>query len=244
MRNQRGSATLIVILIILLLVTLLSTWAIKSSTLGLRIATNSQAQTLLMENSDAVLYYLEQSDVVKEQLKIGGIFSYFNSSRTANDQVAVCYNATTVNNVKPKDAINITHARITRKGQSSALQDGLACGVSNNRGNIQSRMYITKMPNDDDNPFAKFAVGTSIGETGVPMTSVAVNVTVVSALPAFSDATSDTVKGCFNKELEKDETVNGHTVTVNQVAKCFEDAGVPYNMQRADYAINVAPTLQ
>lgn len=55
MRNQIGS-TLVMVLLLLLMITLIGTFAIRKSMLSLNIATNSQAQQLLMQSSDAVLY--------------------------------------------------------------------------------------------------------------------------------------------------------------------------------------------
>ena len=52
MRNQNG-ATLIVVLFLLLTITVLGTLAVRQSVVGLNIATNSQAQQLLTQNSDA-----------------------------------------------------------------------------------------------------------------------------------------------------------------------------------------------
>ena len=55
MKQQQG-ATLITVLIILVLVTVLGTIAVKTGILGLKIATNSQVNALLLENSDAALF--------------------------------------------------------------------------------------------------------------------------------------------------------------------------------------------
>lgn len=50
---QRG-ATLITILFVLLLVTVVGTFAVKQSIVGLGIATNSQARNLMQQTADAV----------------------------------------------------------------------------------------------------------------------------------------------------------------------------------------------
>ena len=55
MKQQKG-ATLIIVLVILLMITILGTIAVKSGILGLKIATNSQVNALLLENSDAALF--------------------------------------------------------------------------------------------------------------------------------------------------------------------------------------------
>jgi len=67
MKQQQG-VTLIVVLIILVIVTLLGTIAVKTGILGLKIATNSQVSALLMENSDAALFNIENPSEVERQL--------------------------------------------------------------------------------------------------------------------------------------------------------------------------------
>ena len=57
MKRQQGS-TLIVVLLLLVIITIMGTLAIRQSLTSLNIATNSQAQQLLMQSSDAVLYRL------------------------------------------------------------------------------------------------------------------------------------------------------------------------------------------
>lgn len=54
-QKQRG-ATLIVVLFLLLAIIVLGTLAIRQSLVGLSIATNSQAQQLLLQNSDAAFF--------------------------------------------------------------------------------------------------------------------------------------------------------------------------------------------
>ena len=54
---QRG-ATLITILFVLLLVTVVGTFAVKQSIVGLGIATNSQARNLMQQTADAVFFAL------------------------------------------------------------------------------------------------------------------------------------------------------------------------------------------
>ncbi len=58
---QRG-ATLITILFVLLLVTVVGTFAVKQSIVGLGIATNSQARNLMQQTADAVFFALEQDN--------------------------------------------------------------------------------------------------------------------------------------------------------------------------------------
>ncbi len=55
-KKAQTGAVLIVVLVMLILLTIAGTWAIRSGLISLNIATNSQAQSLLMQNSDSVFY--------------------------------------------------------------------------------------------------------------------------------------------------------------------------------------------
>ncbi|WP_432209005.1 pilus assembly PilX family protein, partial [Acinetobacter variabilis] len=70
---QRG-ATLIVVLVMLILLTLVGTWAIRGSLTSLNIATNTQAQALLQQASDAIFFSLENQtsdDFALTNMRIG-----------------------------------------------------------------------------------------------------------------------------------------------------------------------------
>ena len=60
-RQQHGS-TLIVVLILLLAITIIGTLAIRQSMVSLNIATNSQAQQLMIQNSDAATFNVEDTN--------------------------------------------------------------------------------------------------------------------------------------------------------------------------------------
>ena len=69
--KQQGS-TLIVVLILLLAITIIGTLAIRQSMVSLNIATNSQAQQLMLQNSDAVAFTVEDiQNLTRSNLKNG-----------------------------------------------------------------------------------------------------------------------------------------------------------------------------
>ena len=57
MKTKQEGATLIVVLILLVIITMIGTLAIRSSLTTLNIATNSQAQQLLVQNSDSAIFW-------------------------------------------------------------------------------------------------------------------------------------------------------------------------------------------
>ncbi len=73
--SQRG-ATLIVVMVMLLAITVIGTLAIRQGLISLNVATNSQAQQLLMQNSDAAFFNIEREDNLIQSLSASGMFGY------------------------------------------------------------------------------------------------------------------------------------------------------------------------
>jgi len=62
MRRAQQGATLIIVLVLLVAITVIGSLAIRSSVLSLRVSTMSQAQQLLLQNSDAALFKIEDPE--------------------------------------------------------------------------------------------------------------------------------------------------------------------------------------
>lgn len=65
--NYQTGATLITVLILLVLITIIGLYAIRNSIFSLKIATNAQVQTLLMQTSDVALDHLEKTLIQMNQ---------------------------------------------------------------------------------------------------------------------------------------------------------------------------------
>jgi hypothetical protein len=87
---QRG-ATLIVVLGILLVVTILGTLAIRQSITSLNIATNSQAQSLVLQNSDSTLYNIQDTNQLDAYAAGSGFIGYFKSPENRVKEAVFCY---------------------------------------------------------------------------------------------------------------------------------------------------------
>lgn len=226
MKQQQG-ATLITVLIILVLVTLLGTIAVKSGILGLKIATNSQVNALLMGNSDSALFNIENPDQVARQLALDGMFAYFNSSANANDELVFCYRASENSFFKLSKASAIAADGSTTKigvdGFCKANQFAMG------RSAVLSQVYLTKNVTTST-PFGGAPKGTSLGQSNVPVTTHNIGATVISVLPSFAGATSSQIEGCFKQRA-------------SAVGACFDGLGIPYNMQHSDYTVGGQPKL-
>ncbi|TCM70962.1 hypothetical protein EC844_101236 [Acinetobacter calcoaceticus] len=224
---QRG-ATLIIVLVLLVLMAIIGTVATRSSILSLKIATNSQIQALLMENSDAVLFNIEDPQALNRQLAQDGMFSYFNSAEHSENELVFCYRA-------DADAFfKISHASAIRPNGTIDPKKGLNGFCKNNdfssgRSAVLSQVYLKKILLESA-PLTQVVKGMSLGQATLPIVSHHVNVTVISILPSFSDISSTQIEQCFQK-------------TAAEVSQCFNQYNVPYNTQHAQYVVGGQPKL-
>ncbi|GAA4999695.1 type IV fimbrial biogenesis protein [Acinetobacter puyangensis] len=234
--EKHAGATLIIILIILVVVTLLGTIAVRSGILGLKIATNSQIRELLLENSNAALFNIEDPAQVTRQLAEDGIFAYFRSAENARDELVFCYRAS--ENVffsRGKASailVNNNTVTITKQGVDGFCQ---AHQFASGRSAILSQVYVSKNTTSSQ-PFATVPRGSSLGEGQQTSMLNPIHVTVISVLPSFSAATKAQIETCFRKPSLKQGAIQ-------TVAKCFNDLDMPYNMQHADYIVGGEPKL-
>lgn len=226
MKQQKG-ATLITVLVILIVITLLGTIAVKMGIVGLKIATNSQVNALLLENSDSALFNIENPAEVERQLALDGMFAYFNSSANANDELVFCYRASENSFFKLSKASAITEDGSTTKigvdGFCKANQFAMG------RSAVLSQVYLTKSSTASA-PFSSVPKGTSLGQSNVPATTNNIGATVISVLPSFAGATTTQIENCFKQRA-------------SAVGACFDGLGIPYNMQYSDYVVGGQPKL-
>lgn len=226
MKQQKG-ATLITVLVILIVITLLGTIAVKMGVVGLKIATNSQVNALLLENSDSALFNIENPAEVERQLALDGMFAYFNSSANANDELVFCYRASENSFFKLSKASAITEDGSTTKigvdGFCKANQFAMG------RSAVLSQVYLTKNATNST-PFGGVPKGTSLGQSNVPVTMHNIGATVISVLPSFAGATTTQIENCFKQRA-------------SAVGACFDGLGIPYNMQHSDYTVGGQPKL-
>ena len=226
MKQQKG-ATLITVLVILVIVTLLGTIAVKMGIVGLKIATNSQVNALLLENSDSALFNIENPAEVERQLALDGMFAYFNSAANADDELVFCYRAAqnAFYDFSKASAIAAdgTTTKIGVDGFCKANQFAMG------RSAVLSQVYLTKSSTASA-PFSSVPKGTSIGQSNVPATTNNIGATVISVLPSFAGATTTQIENCFKQRA-------------SAVGACFDGLGIPYNMQHSDYTVGGQPKL-
>lgn len=88
-KNQIG-ATLIIVLLLLVAITIIGSLAIRSSILSLKVATASQAQQLLMQNSDAVFFKVEDPAQLVKNMALNGMFGYIKGEDNVGKELVFC----------------------------------------------------------------------------------------------------------------------------------------------------------
>lgn len=211
------------VLIVLLLVSAIATIAMKTGVFGLRLATNNQVDSLLLENNNSALFNLEDPAKVAQRLATNSMYGYFLSNANADDTLVFCYRS------DQSEFFNITRASVLGK---SKLGINGYCGTNHFSGGRQaviSQLYISKAPPDDNStPLAGLATGVSIGQGSIGITKMKMNATSISILPSFANTGIDNIVACLNGR---------NKTKVEESVECLSGANVPYNLQHAQYMI-------
>lgn len=227
-QGQRGIA-LVVVMILLIMITLMGTIAVKSSLTGLKVATNSQINTLLLQNNDSALAQLENPRQVARQLAADGMFSFLDSPENATDQLVFCYRAAKTSLFTLRESSVIDQAGGTSKiGISGFCKQN---DFSTGRSAILTQVYLNRI-NLASQPFDAAPVGTSLGQSGIPAIQNTIGVSVISVLPSFASASASQIEACFRKRTD----------VTDSVQQCFSNLQIPYNLQHADYTVGGQPT--
>lgn len=229
--------TLIVVLILLLIITILGTIAVRQSLFGLKVATNSQAQALLLQNSDAYFLKLEAASNVQKIINASkfGPIGYAAQPSNIGTEVSFCFTR------KSEQAFNTNQVGSFNTTPSATKFVGLTKGYCDpsNADNFTSgrRAVMTQVSiqvqNLSSSPLEHFIEGTDSELIAPPIRA---RINVVSILPAMaSNVSAATIQDCL-KSYPADAIGGSATKT-----SCLKTNNVPFNAQVADYNQNNAP---
>lgn len=230
MKYQQGS-TLIVVLIVLLLITLIGTMAMRESLLNLRLSTTSQVGNLLLSNSDAALFDLENPNKVRVRLVSQNMFGYFENPLNASDELVFCYvsNRSSIFQLSRASVINSPKLGTTN-GYCESNQ------FSTGREAVISQIYLRKVSVQREvlDPHDK---GNEIGTNKSAGVNLSLAATVVSVLPSLSTTSFDKIQNCFKLSSVKSDASTAST----NVEMCLQEQNVPYNLQYAEFDVGATP---
>ncbi|MCU4579691.1 pilus assembly protein [Acinetobacter gyllenbergii] len=249
--NQQG-ATLITVLFVLLVVTVIGTFAVKQSILGLNIATNSQARNLMQQTADAVFFSLEQDSKTKEILQRNlsslGMLGMVKSDSFLNKELVFCYRPKTQKEMFSLQNASIVSWATDSEGKKNIKNNEIGTAgfckydtndFSSSRDIMISQVAVKKSSINSDVPFKFFPTGTdttTVQLDGVQPVRIVVTTIIPNATTgsnSWSSLKSD-VNKCFSNYTNEKSTQNDGTESVTD---CFDQLGVPYSQQVMDYAV-------
>lgn len=248
--NQQG-ATLIVVLILLLVITVLGTLAIRSSLTSLNIATNSQAQQLLIQNSDAAIFNVENPALIERNTAYDGLFGLVKTDVNKGKELVFCYKGSAANFYDISRASFMQWVSGTAPNNSELGIDGYCKMDSSNnfftsgRKAVMTQVSIkvnTDASSNLDRAFEHMQRGTDAESAKIDK-SEKILVTATSIVPSMSTANDTDINNCFSTHMNQvviPSDVTPATGMNKSVSQCLQDLGVPVNTQIAEYNLTQA----
>jgi hypothetical protein len=247
--NQQG-ATLIVVLILLLVITLLGTLAIRQGVFSLNIATNSQAQSLLIQSSDTVLYAMEKAEELDRNMSAAGMFGFIKPEAYLGKELVFCYRPL----VNPR-LFDLRKASLVYWPEEGGVADGSVgtatvnntdlgiegfCQISStskdytsNRKAVLTQVSATRSATPSVIPFQFTPRGTDAESAKVDNVQP-IKVMVTSIIPGLSTASDTKINNCFKNHTSETVAGKGTELTVTD---CLAKENVPLSTQNMDYAL-------
>lgn len=254
MKTKQEGATLIVVLILLVIITLIGTLAIRSSLTALNIATNSQAQQLLVQNSDSAIFNVEDPDLVERNTAYDGLFGLVKADANKGKELVFCYKGAESSFYSFSRASFIQWFAGTSPNNSELGIDGYCKMDSSNnfftsgRKAVMTQISIKVNTNSNsalvgiDRAFEHMQRGTDTESAKIDK-SEKILVTATSIVPSMSTANDTDINNCFSTHMNQvviPSSVTPATGMNKSVSQCLQDLGVPVNTQIAEYNLTQA----
>ena len=252
---MQNGATLIVVLILLLVITVVGVIAIRGSITALNIATNSQAQQLLLQNSDSAIFNVENPDLIALNTSLNGVFGKVKTDANKGKELVFCYRGLQSQFYQSSKASFIKWFDSTAPNNSEIGLDGY-CKLDNSTNFFTSgrkavmTQIAVKVDTDPtnllvglDQAFGYMQKGTDVDKAKV-VESNKILVIATSIIPAMSSASDTDINACFNSHMNQVVIPNGVNPALGMgrsVASCLQDLGVPVQTQISEY--NLTQTL-
>lgn len=261
--NEQG-ATLIVVLIMMILISVVGLYALRHSLLSLKLATNAQVQTLLMQTSDVALDHFTKHFNSNEATNfaatpIGQVLLDGNQGK----ELQFCFKpsevGSTANNFfNLRDFRIIERQSVTSKLASTTADSGNINAVCNPETmfSVGRKVTVTQVsvvnPDDPSVESKRFEYTTKDTDYKGSNTGIKrVRVVVTTLAPAWaSSASIDDMNACLQTRMmddlllknKADSTVSPVQVKVETVDECLNSIGVPFNTQVAEFIVNLNET--
>lgn len=248
-RTTEQGATLIAVLLILLLVTILGTLAIRQGLVSLNISTNSQAKSLLLQNSDSAIYTLENPSNIDQNLSGDHFLGIIIRPENASNELVFCYSgtATTFFDFNNASFINWDAGNTPTNnslGTSGYCDSSNASGYTSGRRSVLTQVAV-KIGGVSTQPFDGNQQGTEAVTANI-MQSKPITIFSTSILPAMSSVTTTKINSCLSAHMSDVTVPDGATVAVadadgitadDSVTDCLAKLKVPVSTQVSEYRL-------
>lgn len=235
---QRG-ATLIVVLVMLILLTLVGTWAIKGSLTSLNIATNTQAQALLQQASDAIFFSLENqtsNDLTLANMRIGdGMLAYVLRPENKGKELVFCIRGGDANSLEGSRNASVVYwegdqIKNTQLGTIGFCKISRKTDFISGRSAVMTRVGIRADSSGLD--WEHMLEGDDAQQSKTQqIEKVAVN--VISIIPNLSESSVTDIQNCLSNYTSfYDPLADNKTVR-----QCLTERNVPYSDQEMQYTL-------
>ncbi|MCH7394495.1 pilus assembly PilX N-terminal domain-containing protein [Acinetobacter dispersus] len=259
MRHHQVGATLVVVLIFLVAITVIGTIAIRQSMVGLSIATNSQVSQLVMQNSDAAFFNIEQTNNIKESLTAQGMFGYINNANDKNKELVFCFRG------DQSQFFDIDRASLMQwePGKAKPTSDALGkdgyCDADDTSSTSNwftsgRRAVMTQVAvkfsttGGEDDPFHDYQRDTDQKEGQIEETK-RVKIFAVSLMPNLTSVARSNINICLQTHMSEvsipddttPPTIPAGTLDINNplrsVTECLTSLNVPFTTQVSEYTL-------
>ncbi len=254
MKTKQTGATLIVVLILLVIITVIGTLAVRSSLTALNIATNSQAQQLLVQNSDSAIFNVENPALLLRNTAFDGLFGQVKSDANKGKELVFCYRGVKaefyeynrasfmkwVSGTAPSNGELGTAGYCKVGGSENFFTSGRQAAMT--QVAIKVNLSAESESVGLDQAFQYMQQGTDIDSAKIDK-SEKILVMATSIVPALTSASDTDINNCFSKHMNQVVVPNGVTPASGMnrsVSECLQDLGVPVNTQVTEYNLTQA----
>lgn len=248
MKSHQSGAALIVVMIFLVAIVVVGTLAIRQGMVTLNIATNSQAQQLMLQNSDAAFFNVEIEENIIKSLGTNGMFGYISGAANKDNELVFCYRGTDTEFFD----LNTASMMIWQPGQTAPTNSQLGlegyCSTTasgnfytSGRHAVMTQVAVKFSSQAGNAPFAGYTTGSD--EKVIKFeNSKPVKVFAVSVMPSFSSATNAEINECFQNRMNEVSIPNGTSVPSGAVSRqsvteCLTSINVPFSSYVSEYVI-------
>lgn len=260
--NYQIGATLITVLILLVIITIIGLYAIRHSIFNLKIATNAQVQTLLMQTSDVALDHLEKNFNANELENLAGTpVGQVLLDGNQGKELQLCFKPTEVDGSAVKNNLffNLSDFRIIERKAKNSTEASLTAESGNINAfcdplsmfSISRKAIVTQVavvsPDDPAIEVNRFEY-TNKGSDPKDSTNTntkRVRATVTSFAPAMTSASIADINLCLKNRLMDDSLLKNREdtaleqVKIETLHECLNKLGVPLNTQVSEYIVRL-----